>query len=131
VIALRGGGVLVPTIRDAHRKDLSTLMRELQDVTGRARRFSLRSGEVGEATLTVSSLGELGVSSVLGVIYPPQVALVGFGRIAERAWAERGAVSARPTLHVTLSADHRASDGQRGARFLAALARGLERPEDL
>jgi pyruvate dehydrogenase E2 component (dihydrolipoamide acetyltransferase) len=131
VVSLRGGGLLVPTLHDVDRKDVGTLMRELREATGRARRATLRSSDASEATITVTSLGETGVETVLGVIYPPQVALVGFGRITERPWAEAGLLGARPVLRVTLSADHRASDGHRGARFLAALAHALARPESL
>jgi pyruvate dehydrogenase E2 component (dihydrolipoamide acetyltransferase) len=68
---------------------------------------------------------------VYGVIYPPQVALVGFGRIMERPWAESGSVSARPVVSATLSADHRASDGHRGGIFLTAIDRLLRTPEEL
>jgi pyruvate dehydrogenase E2 component (dihydrolipoamide acetyltransferase) len=129
VISLRGGGLLVPTLRDVDRKGVDELMRELREATARARRGTLRGVDVSEATLTVTSLGEGGVETVFGVIYPPQVALAGFGRVTERPWAEGGLVGARPVVTATLSADHRASDGQRGARFLAAVARVLSSPE--
>jgi pyruvate dehydrogenase E2 component (dihydrolipoamide acetyltransferase) len=130
-IALRGGGLLAPALHDADRKSVDELMRELRDLVGRARNGKLRASEVLDATITVTSLGELGVEKVFGVIYPPQVALVGFGRVNERAWAEGGMVGARPVVTATLSADHRASDGQRGAKFLAAVARALQEPEKL
>jgi pyruvate dehydrogenase E2 component (dihydrolipoamide acetyltransferase) len=130
-IALRGGGLLAPALHDADRKSVDELMRELRDLVGRARNGKLRASEVLDATITVTSLGELGVEKVFGVIYPPQVALVGFGRVSERAWAEGGMVGARPVVTATLSADHRASDGQRGAKFLAAVARALQEPEKL
>ena len=129
VISLRGGGLLVPTLRDVDRKSIDELMRGLRDTTLRVRRGTLRGADVSEATLTVTHLGETGVETVFGVIYPPQVALAGFGRVTERAWAERGLVGARPVVTATLSADHRASDGQCGARFLAAVARALHDPE--
>jgi pyruvate dehydrogenase E2 component (dihydrolipoamide acetyltransferase) len=129
VISLRGGGLLAPTLRDVDRKSVDELMRELREVTGRARRGTLRGADVTEATLTVTNLGEGGVETVFGVIHPPQVALAGFCRVTERAWAEGGLVGARPVVTATLSADHRASDGQRGARFLAAVARALRDPE--
>jgi pyruvate dehydrogenase E2 component (dihydrolipoamide acetyltransferase) len=129
VISLREGGLLVPTLRDVDRKSIDELMRELRDATARARQGTLRATDVSEATLTMTSLGETGVETVYGVIYPPQVALVGFGRVSDRAHAEDGLLGVRPMLTVTLSADHRASDGQRGARFLAAVARALESPE--
>jgi pyruvate dehydrogenase E2 component (dihydrolipoamide acetyltransferase) len=66
-----------------------------------------------------------------GVIYPPQVAIVGFGSITQRPWVDAGAVLPRPVVTATLAADHRASDGHRGALFLAEIGRLLQRPEDL
>ena len=84
-----------------------------------------------DATITVSNLGDQGVETVYGVIYPPQVALVGFGRVIERPWAEGGMVGARSVVEATLSGDHRASDGHAGGRFLAAIERLLARPEEL
>ena len=84
-----------------------------------------------DAGITVTSLGDLGVRTVFGVIYPPQVALVGFGRIAEQPWAENGALSVRPVLTATLAADHRAGDGHLGAQFLDALGKLLQEPEKL
>jgi pyruvate dehydrogenase E2 component (dihydrolipoamide acetyltransferase) len=68
---------------------------------------------------------------VFGVIYPPQVALVGFGAPVERPWAVGGQIAARRVLNATLAADHRASDGHRGALFLAAIDRQLQSPEAL
>ncbi len=130
VVSLRGGGVLVPTIRDAHSLSLGELMRALREATNRARRGTLRSADVSEATITVTNLGEAGVESVFGILYPPQVALVGFGRIRERPWAENGLLGVRPVLTATLSADHRASDGVVGARLLAAIDRALQDPEE-
>ena len=76
-------------------------------------------------------LGDQGVEATFGIIYPPQVALVGFGRISERPWIASGAVEARPLLTATLSADHRASDGHRGGVFLTAIDRLLQAPEKL
>jgi pyruvate dehydrogenase E2 component (dihydrolipoamide acetyltransferase) len=103
----------------------------LRDVVERARRGRLRASELSDATLTVTNLGDQGVEEVFGVIYPPQVALVGFGRIIERPWAYDGMLGVRPVVRATLSADHRASDGHDGARFLVALDRLLQAPEDL
>ena len=86
---------------------------------------------MSDPTITVTNLGDQGVETVYGVIYPPQVALVGFGKIVERPWADRRMVGVRPVLTATLAADHRASDGHRGARFLAAIDRLLQEPEEL
>ncbi len=130
-ISLRQGGLVAPAIHDVDQRSLEELMRALADLVKRARAGSLRSSEMSDPTITVTNLGEQGVEAVLGVIYPPQVALVGFGRIAERAWAEDGALRAAPLVTATLSGDHRASDGHRGARFLAALREQLQRPEEL
>jgi pyruvate dehydrogenase E2 component (dihydrolipoamide acetyltransferase) len=129
VISLRGGGLLVPTLRDVDRKSVGELMGELRDVTQRARQGRLRASEVSEATISVTNLGDTGVATVFGIIYPPQVALVGFGRVTERPWAEGGLLGVRPVLTTTLSADHRASDGQVGARLLGEVARVLREPE--
>jgi len=130
-ISLRQGGLVAPAIHDVDQRSPEDLMRALADLVKRARAGSLRSSEMSDPTITVTNLGEQGVESVFGVIYPPQVALVGFGRIAERAWVEDGALRAVPLLSATLSGDHRASDGHRGARFLAALRDQLQRPEEL
>jgi pyruvate dehydrogenase E2 component (dihydrolipoamide acetyltransferase) len=130
-ISLRGGGLVAPALHDADRKDLTTLMRELRDLTARARAGSLRSSELADSTITVTNMGDQGVDTAFGIIYPPQVAIVGFGRIAERPWIASGKVDARPLVTVTLSADHRASDGHRGALFLTAVDRLLQTPETL
>jgi pyruvate dehydrogenase E2 component (dihydrolipoamide acetyltransferase) len=130
-IALRGGGLIAPAIHDANAKSVAELMAALGDLIQRARSGALRSSELTDATVTVTNLGEQGVESVYGVIYPPQVALVGLGKIVERPWAEDGGVFVRRVLHATLSADHRASVGHRGGLFLAALERLLQQPEKL
>jgi pyruvate dehydrogenase E2 component (dihydrolipoamide acetyltransferase) len=130
-IALRGGGLIAPAIHDAQGKSVPELMRAIGDLIGRARTGALRSSELTDATVTMTSLGEQGVETVYGVIYPPQVALVGFGKVVERPWVESGTLCVRRLIHATLSADHRASVGHRGALFLAALDRRLQQPESL
>ncbi|HEX6810393.1 MAG TPA: dihydrolipoamide acetyltransferase family protein [Planctomycetota bacterium] len=130
-VALRGGGLVAPALPAPDRQALDEVMRMLRDVVERARAGRLRSSEIAGQTITVTSLGDRGVESVFGVIHPPQVALVGFGRIAERPWVHDGKVLVRPAVHASLSADHRVSDGHRGAVFLEAVARFLQRPEGL
>ncbi|HEX6909310.1 MAG TPA: dihydrolipoamide acetyltransferase family protein [Longimicrobium sp.] len=131
-VFLRGGGLVAPAILDADRKDLATLMRELRDLVQRARAGGgLRGAEMTSATITVTNLGERGVEGVLGVIYPPQVAIVGIGKIVERPWAQGGMVGVRPVVELTLAADHRASDGHRGSLFLEKIADLLQKPEEL
>ncbi len=130
-ISLRTGGLVAPAIHDVNKKSLNEVMVALRDLVKRVRAGVLRSSEIADATITVTSLGEEGVETVFGIIYPPQVALVGFGKIVERPWAANGMVGARPVIKATLSADHRVSDGHRGALFLAAIDRILQEPEEL
>ena len=130
-VALRGGGLIAPALHDVDGRPLGALMGAFRDLVQRARGGGLRSSELSDATITVTSLGEQGVESVLGIVYPPQVAIVGFGRIVERPWVVDGAIGPRPVVTATLSADHRVSDGHRGGLFLAAVDRLLQSPERL
>jgi pyruvate dehydrogenase E2 component (dihydrolipoamide acetyltransferase) len=130
-VSMRGGGLIAPAVLDAEEKDLDTLMAALRDLTSRVRAGRLRGREMTDATITVTNLGERGVDVVHGVIYPPQVALVGFGTVAQRPWVEDGAFAARPVVSISLAGDHRASDGHLGARFLAEIDDLLKHPEEL
>jgi pyruvate dehydrogenase E2 component (dihydrolipoamide acetyltransferase) len=130
-ISLRQGGLITPAILNADLKNLDELMDALRDLITRTRAGRLRSSELTEATITVTNLGDLGVETVYGVIYPPQVALVGLGKIMDQPWAEGGMLGVRPVLTATLAGDHRATDGRRGAQFLDALNRNLQEPAKL
>jgi pyruvate dehydrogenase E2 component (dihydrolipoamide acetyltransferase) len=130
-IALRQGGLVAPALHDTDRLSLAKLMHKLQDLVNRTRAGSLRSSELSDPTVTVTNLGEQGVESVYGVIYPPQVAMVGIGKIVERPWCVDHQIVPRPLITATLSADHRVSDGHRGSIFLAALNRLLQEPSQL
>ena len=130
-ISLRTGGLVAPAIHATDTLDLSTLMQALRDLVTRARGGRLRSSELSDSTITVTSLGDQGVDTVVGVIFPPQVAIVGFGRVVERPWVHDGQVVAMPVVHATLSADHRVTDGHEAARFLATVDRLLQAPEAL
>ncbi len=130
-VALRQGGLVAPAIHHVDRLPLVETMRALLDLVRRARAGSLRASELTDPTVTVTSLGDDGVKTVFGVINPPQVALVGYGRIAERPHATGGTVIAAPMVTATLAADHRVSDGHSGARFLAELRDLLQQPEVL
>lgn len=130
-ISLRQGGLIAPALLDAEKKSLELLMQDLADLVKRARAGSLKSSEISLPTLTITNLGDQGVETVQGVIYPPQVALIGFGRVAERSWAEDGRLRAIPAVTASLSGDHRVSDGHRGALFLAEIRKLLQEPEKL
>jgi pyruvate dehydrogenase E2 component (dihydrolipoamide acetyltransferase) len=130
-ISMKGGGLVTPAIHDVDRLTCEEIMAALRDLIPRARAGRLRGSEMTDATLTVTSLGDLGVESVFGVIYPPQVGLVGFGKILEQPWAQDGMLGVRPVMTASLAADHRATDGHVGAQFLDALNRHFQAPESL
>lgn len=130
-ISLREGGLVAPAIHHADRRSLDELMVAMRDLVTRTRKGVLQRLEMTDPTITITNLGDQGVDAVYGVIYPPQVALVGLGRVVERPWAEGGMVGSRRVLTVTLAADHRASDGHRGGLFLASIDRRLQEPETL
>lgn len=131
VLSLREGGIVNPAIRNAERLSVDEIMQQLMDLIQRARHGKLKSSEVGNQTITVTSLGETGADKVMGIIYPPQVALVGFGCIRWRPWAEHKMIGAAHTVNATLSADHRVSDGLSGAAFLREISRLLQNPASL
>jgi pyruvate dehydrogenase E2 component (dihydrolipoamide acetyltransferase) len=130
-ISLRQGGLVIPAIHNTDLKGLDEIMEKMRDLIIRTRSGHLRSSELTDATITLTNLGDTGVETVFGVIYPPQVALVGFGKIAPQPWAENGMLGVRPVLNATLAADHRATDGHRGSQFLEALNRYLREAEKL
>jgi pyruvate dehydrogenase E2 component (dihydrolipoamide acetyltransferase) len=127
----RGQGRVAPAVLDVDRLDLETLAHMLADLATRAQSGSLRSSELSSPTITVVDFTDEAVDATFGTVFPPQVALVGFGRIAERPWVVAGRVEARPLLTATLSVDQRATDGPRAALLLAAIDRLLQRSEQL
>jgi pyruvate dehydrogenase E2 component (dihydrolipoamide acetyltransferase) len=130
-VSIRQGGLVAPAIHNTDKRSLGELMSSFQDVVKRARAGTLRSSELSDPTITVTSMGEQGVETVFGVIYPPQVALVGFGKVVDRPWVIEGQVVSRPVLTASLSADHRVTDGHRGGVFLSAIDRLLQEPGQL
>jgi pyruvate dehydrogenase E2 component (dihydrolipoamide acetyltransferase) len=130
-VALRGGGLIAPAIRDADKKPLAELMAAMRDLVERSRRGGLRGSELTSPTVTVTNVGDRGAETVTGVIYPPQVALIGFGRVVVRPWVVEDRIESRPVVSLTLAADHRVTDGHLGGLYLAAVARLLQEPERL
>jgi pyruvate dehydrogenase E2 component (dihydrolipoamide acetyltransferase) len=130
-VSLRQGGLVAPAVHHTDQLALDALMQRMRDVVNRARAGSLRSSEMSDPTITVTNLGEQGVESVYAVIYPPQVAMVGVGKIVERPWCVAGQVVPRRVVTITLAADHRVSDGHRGGILLAAVDRLLQEPDKL
>jgi len=130
-IAIRGGGLAAPALHEADRITVDELMARMRDLVQRTRAGRIRSSEISDPTITVTSLGERGVETLYGIIYPPQVAIVGFGKIVTRPWVIDGAIGPRSVVTITLSADHRVSDGHAGALFLAEIGRLLQEPDKL
>lgn len=130
-VSLRGGGLVNPALHDADQGELDALMVRLRELGTRARSGGLRASELSDAAITLTSLGEQGVDAVLGVIQPPQVAIVGVGTIRLRPWVVAGNVVPRRIVELGLSADHRVSDGHTGARFLRKIEQLLTQPETL
>ena len=130
-IALRKGGLITPALLDAQEKDLTATMASLGDLITRTRAGKLKSSELTKQTITITNLGDLGVERVYGVIYPPQVAIVGLGRIMDAPWAEGDTLAVRKVMQATLAGDHRATDGRTGAQFLDTLNKLLQNPEGL
>ena len=130
-IAIRGGGLAAPALHDADQMSLDELMAACATsfnargpVASAARRFPIR-----RSRSRVS--GERGVEALYGIIYPPQVAIVGFGKVVTRPWVVDGAIGPRSVVTITLSADHRVSDGHAGALFLAEIGKLLQEPDKL
>ncbi len=130
-VALRRRGLIAPALHDVADKGLDTLMDELKDLVQRARAGGLRSSELTDPTITLSSLGDNGVETLYPIITPPQVAVVGAGSLVRRPWVVGEGLAVRRVITLTLAGDHRVSDGHRGALFLAALDRLLQKPEEL
>lgn len=130
-IALRKEGLITPALLNAGEMGLDETMHALDELISRTREGKLRNTEITQQTITITNLGDLGVESVYGVIYPPQVALVGLGRIVDAPWAEGDALCVRKVMQATLAGDHRATDGRSGAKFLETLNELLQHPEEL
>lgn len=130
-VALRGGGLVAPALHEADQKSLPQLMTDMRDLVQRSRMGGLRSSELNDPTVTLSNFGDRGADWGFGVIYPPQVALIAFGR---QAWQPRvvdGAIQARYMVNVSLAADHRVSDGHQGGLLLSSIDLALQSPATL
>ncbi|MFV8375743.1 dihydrolipoamide acetyltransferase family protein [Flavobacterium sp. LB1P71] len=131
VVSLRTGGIIVPALHQANLKSIDEIMDALNDIIPRARALRLLSSELSDSTITLTSIGDGGADTVFGVVYPPQVAIIGFGSISEQPFAENEMIGIRSCVSVTLAGDHRATDGLTGSRFLVTLNKYLQIPEAL
>ncbi len=130
-IALRQGGLITPALLDTANLNLDETMQKLGDLIKRTRAGKLKSSELTRQSITITNLGDLGVEEVFGVIYPPQIALIGLGKIHEIPWAHEDSISVRKVIKATIAGDHRATDGRVGALFLDKFDKILQNPQEL
>lgn len=128
-ISLRGGGLVAPALSDVDRLSLDDVMAGMRGLVTRARAGRLRASEFTRGTFTVSSLGAGGAEEMTGVIFPPQVALLGIGSPNIRPWVVDDQVEPREVTKIVLSADHRACDGRQASKFMLELESRLSNPE--
>jgi pyruvate dehydrogenase E2 component (dihydrolipoamide acetyltransferase) len=121
-------GLVVPVIHRADTLSLADLASRREDLVSRAQAGRLRPADIQGGGFTISNLGMFGVDAFNAIVNPPQAAILAVGRIADRVVALNGQPVVQPTMVLTLSCDHRALDGARGAQFLGALADLIEEP---
>ncbi|PYO47349.1 MAG: dihydrolipoamide acetyltransferase, partial [Candidatus Rokuibacteriota bacterium] len=121
-------GLVVPVIHRADTLSLADLATRREDLVSRAQAGRLRPADIQGGGFTISNLGTFGVDAFNAIVNPPQAAILAVGRIADRVVALNGQPAVQPTMVLTLSCDHRALDGARGAQFLGALAELIEEP---
>jgi pyruvate dehydrogenase E2 component (dihydrolipoamide acetyltransferase) len=119
------GGLVVPVVRDADSRPLSEIAADIRDLAGRARSGILRPQDVLGGTATVTNLGAHGIDAFTPVLNPPQSAILGVGRIAQRPVVEEGSLAVGWTCVLSLTFDHRVTDGAPAADLLAAVARRM------
>ena len=121
-------GLVVPVIHRADTLSLADIAAKRADLSTRAQAGKLRPADIQSGTFTISNLGMYGVDAFNAIVNPPQAAILAVGRIANRVVAVNGQPAVQPTMVLTLSSDHRAVDGARGAQVLGALADLVEEP---
>jgi len=121
-------GLVVPVVHRADTLSLPEIAARREDVVSRGQAGKLRPADIQGGGFTISNLGMYGVDAFNAIVNPPQAAILAVGRIADRVVAVNGQPAVQPTMMLTLSCDHRALDGARGAQFLGALAELIEEP---
>ena len=124
-------GLVTPVVRNADRKSLGDIARELRTLVETARAGRLAPAEYEGGGLTISNLGMQGIKAFSAIINPPQAAILAFGAVEKRPIVQNDALAIGRVMTVTMSADHRAIDGALAAGFLAQLKRLLENPYSL
>lgn len=130
-IRLRNQGLVTPAIHQADRLSVFDMMTALKSIVERSKTGGLKQSELQDATVTLSNIGDRGSDQIFGVIFPPQVTIVGVGKINRKAMVINDEIVPRTMVNVSLAADHRVTDGQMGARFLNEIQKLLNKPEKL
>src|SRR5690606_21930305 len=121
-------GLITPVIRDAHTKSLAEIAHEARELAEAARAGRLKPEQYQGGTFTVSNLGMFGVEDFVAIINPPQGAILAVGAVLEQPVVRDGQLTVGRVMRVTVSADHRVTDGAQVARFLQDLKVILENP---
>ncbi|MGI4993532.1 dihydrolipoamide acetyltransferase family protein [Halobacteriovorax sp. GFR7] len=129
VVSLRQGGLVAPAIANPHKRPLNQLMKEFRDLMDRAKAGKLTRAQMSSSTICLTSLGDRGADKVYGVIYPPQVAIVGIGSLRKKIKIIANQVTEVPVCTWTLSADHRLTDGHIGSLLLRKIEALLANPK--
>ncbi len=124
-------GLIAPALLDCQSKSLGRIAVESKDLINRAKTGHLKADEYSDGTFTITNLGAFGVETLIGIINPPQAAILGVGSVMPQAVVRDGQVVVRQVMKVALSADHRVSDGAEGARFIKEIQALLEGPAAL
>lgn len=121
-------GLMTPVIRDADRKGVAQIAREVRELAARAREKKLQPEEMTNGTFSISNLGMFGIEEFTAVINPPEAAILAVGTIRHEPVVADGAVVPGRRMRFTMSCDHRVIDGATGAKFMAALKTIIEAP---
>ncbi len=121
-------GLIVPVIREVEKKSVIALAKELQDLSERARNRTVALPEMKGSSFTITNFGQFGGGFATPIVNYPDVAILGCGRIADRPWVVKGEIAIRKILPLSLTFDHRVTDGGDATRFLSRVARFLEDP---
>ncbi len=124
-------GLITPIVRDAGRKSLVDISRELKDLAARARGGRLKPEEYTGGTFTISNLGMFGVGSNFAIVNTPQSCMLGAGAAEQRPIVRDGALAIGTVMTCTLSVDHRTIDGALAAELFGKFRHFLEQPESL
>jgi pyruvate dehydrogenase E2 component (dihydrolipoamide acetyltransferase) len=124
-------GLIAPSLLGCDGKTVAAIARDSKGLIERAREGKLRADEYGQGCFTITNLGSYGVESLIGIINPPQAAILGVGSALQKPVVEDGEVVVRTVMKLALSADHRVTDGAEGARFIKEIQGILEAPAQL